>query len=51
MNWHTVTVSRDELSLLVVGIRLGGGTITSCCPCPDGVCVTYTSDEADPVAS
>lgn len=51
MNWHSITVPRDELSLLVVGITLGGGTITSSCPCPDGVCVTYTTDRPGPLTS
>jgi hypothetical protein len=43
MMWHTVTVPADELNVLVVAIAWGGGTITSSCPCPDGVCVTYVT--------
>jgi hypothetical protein len=51
MTWHSVTVSLDELSLLIAGIRLGGGTITASCPCDEGVCVTYTTEQHDPLGS
>jgi hypothetical protein len=49
MTWHSVTVPTHELNLLVVAITWGGGTITSSCPCPDGVCVTYVSDRSIPL--
>ncbi|MDZ5619747.1 hypothetical protein [Nocardioides bizhenqiangii] len=49
MMWHSVTVSSDELNMLVVAIAWGGGTITSSAPCPDGVRVTYVTDQPGPL--
>lgn len=45
MMWHSVTVPSDELNVLVVAIAWGGGTITSSSPCPDGVRVTYVTEQ------
>lgn len=41
MKWRTVTVALADLGLLRVAISTGGGTITACRPCDDGVLVTY----------
>lgn len=45
MTWHEVTVAADELALLLVGISVGGGTITNSRPCPGGVAVTYVTHQ------
>lgn len=49
MTWHSVTVPAEELNMLAVAIACGGGTITSSCPCPDGICVTYVTEQPTPV--
>ena len=46
MSWHTVTVPPTDLGLLQVAISAGGGTITGCHPCDDGVEVTYVVNAA-----
>ena len=51
MMWHSVTVPPDELNLLVVAIAWGGGTITSSSPCPDGVRVTYVTEQSVPLTA
>lgn len=46
MTWNTVVVAVERLAGLVTAIRTCGGTITSCRPQPDGVCVTWTAPSA-----
>jgi hypothetical protein len=46
MTWHTVVVAVERLAALLATIRTGGGTVTSCRPQPDGVCVTWTTPSA-----
>ena len=46
MTWNTIVVAVERLAGLVATIRTGGGTITSCRPQPDGVCVTWTTPSA-----
>jgi hypothetical protein len=41
MTWRTVTVALADLGLLRVAIAAGGGTITACKPCDEGIAVTY----------
>lgn len=44
MNWHTATVPASELAVAVGGIGLGGGTIVNCCPCDEGIRITWTTN-------
>jgi hypothetical protein len=36
----------ERLARFLATIRTDGGTITSCCPQSDGVCVTWTTTSA-----
>lgn len=51
MMWHSVTVAAEELNMLVFAIAWGGGTVTSSRPCPDGVRVTYVTDQPMPLSA
>jgi hypothetical protein len=44
VNWHTLTVAADQLSLMLETIRRAGGTITGSRPCQAGYLVTYVTD-------
>jgi hypothetical protein len=45
MMWHWVTVPAEELNMLMFAIAWGGGTITSSRPGPDGIRVTYVTEQ------
>ena len=51
MMWHWVTVPAEELNMLTVAIAWGGGTITSSRPCPDGIRVTYVTEQPTPLSA
>ena len=43
MTWHETTVLATDLLATLADIRLSSGTVTHCCPCADGVCITWTT--------
>ena len=48
MNWHEVTVSRDDLGLALGAIGLGGGVVMASRPGPGTVTLTYVTRVAAP---
>jgi hypothetical protein len=43
MNWHVVTVARDDLGLTLGAIRLGEGIVTATKLLGDDIAITYVT--------
>lgn len=46
MNWHTSTITRNDLDRLLAEIYSTGGTITSCKRCATGLLFTWFTRSA-----